>query len=70
MGVKSNGVFIPKYNMLHHYRQVHGLGSEEESKMDAKMYKISDEEGKVTAKILIKVIEDGDMEENASDGAC
>merc|ERR1739845_170883 len=58
VGVKPTNVFIPKYNMLEHYKQVHEIDYEQEPLEELEKHVISDEEmKKVSGKFPIRNIE-------------
>merc|ERR1739845_207273 len=58
VGVKPTNVFIPKYNMLEHYKQVHDIDYEQEPLEELENHVISDEEvKKVSGKFPIRKTE-------------
>jgi len=58
VGVKPTNVFIPKYNMLEHYKQVHDIDYEQEPLEELENHVISDEEvKKVSGKFPIRKME-------------
>ena len=58
VGIKPSDVFIPKYNMLEHYKQVHDMDYEQGAVEELEGYVVAMEEmSKVTDKFPIKVPE-------------
>ena len=52
VGIKPTDVHVPKYSMLEHYKQVHGLDYEQEPMEELEQYVISEEEMKKVSKKL------------------
>ena len=50
VGIKPTDVFVPKYNMLEHYKQAHGMDYEQEPSEELEEYVISEEEMKKVSK--------------------